>query len=162
MTICHATGSETNPFVSITVAMPAVQAHDRHQNDEDIIGATGECPGGASVEGTKAVAGVFAETFAPLLAAIAGEPATTPAAAPGETAVNPADEVGRQGVKEAFQSEAPTHMAAANPSGSQQDRAGPSSGSLPVTGLAALLLALLGMTGLALGIRARRATAAAG
>src|SRR3954452_2485837 len=47
-TLCHATGSETNPYVEITISNNGVPAHDRHQNDEDIIPADGDCPGGAS------------------------------------------------------------------------------------------------------------------
>ncbi len=38
VTICHATGSATNPFVRITVATPAAaMAHVRHQDERDII-----------------------------------------------------------------------------------------------------------------------------
>jgi hypothetical protein len=45
VTICHATGSATNPYVEITIAEAAVQAHREHQNGEDIIPApTGGCP----------------------------------------------------------------------------------------------------------------------
>jgi ketosteroid isomerase-like protein len=48
-TICHATGSETNPYVTITISNNAIPAHDRHQHDEDIIPApAGGCPGGAA------------------------------------------------------------------------------------------------------------------
>ncbi len=51
VTLCHATGSATNPYVTITIAAPAVRAHDRHQNDEDIIPAPAGCP---TAEGTAA------------------------------------------------------------------------------------------------------------
>ncbi|MEA2498332.1 MAG: hypothetical protein QOH26_737 [Actinomycetota bacterium] len=38
VTLCHATGSTTNPFVKITIAAPAaVNAHIEHQHGEDII-----------------------------------------------------------------------------------------------------------------------------
>lgn len=37
--ICHATGSETNPYVLITIAEPAVAAHKRHQDGRDLIPA---------------------------------------------------------------------------------------------------------------------------
>lgn len=45
VTICHATGSATNPYVQITISDSAVEAHRRHQDREDIIPApaTG-CP----------------------------------------------------------------------------------------------------------------------
>ena len=45
VTICHATGSATNPFVEITISVNAVAAHERHQDGEDIIPApAGGCP----------------------------------------------------------------------------------------------------------------------
>jgi hypothetical protein len=47
ITICHATGSETNPFVVITISENGLHGHARagHQNDEDVIpaGPNGEC-----------------------------------------------------------------------------------------------------------------------
>ena len=50
-TLCHATGSETNPYVEITISDRAVQAHARHQDGRDIIPApAGGCPTGASAE----------------------------------------------------------------------------------------------------------------
>ncbi|MCA1677370.1 MAG: hypothetical protein LC799_36060, partial [Actinobacteria bacterium] len=39
VTICHATGSETNPYVRITVSVNAVEAHRAHQDGQDIIPA---------------------------------------------------------------------------------------------------------------------------
>ena len=46
ITICHATHSETNPFVRITISTRANPAHDHHQDLEDIIPAPEEgCPG---------------------------------------------------------------------------------------------------------------------
>ena len=47
-TICHATHSETNPYVKNTVSNNAIPAHDRHQDNEDIIPANGDCPGGTA------------------------------------------------------------------------------------------------------------------
>jgi hypothetical protein len=45
ITICHATGSATNPFVEITISENAVEAHRNHQNGEDIIPAPANgCP----------------------------------------------------------------------------------------------------------------------
>ena len=43
VTICHATGSSTNPYVVITISENAVPAHQRHQGREDIIPATIGC-----------------------------------------------------------------------------------------------------------------------
>jgi hypothetical protein len=39
VTICHATGSVTNPYVQITISENAVEAHRRHQDRYDIIPA---------------------------------------------------------------------------------------------------------------------------
>src|SRR5215212_2046897 len=47
-TLCHATRSSSNPYVEITISNNGVPAHDRHQNDEDIIPAAGDCPGGTA------------------------------------------------------------------------------------------------------------------
>jgi hypothetical protein len=48
-TLCHATGSDTNPYVEITISDRAVQAHARHQDGRDIIPApAGGCPATAS------------------------------------------------------------------------------------------------------------------
>jgi hypothetical protein len=45
VTICHATGSETNPYVEITISVNALAAHLRHQNGEDIFPVpAGGCP----------------------------------------------------------------------------------------------------------------------
>jgi hypothetical protein len=37
VTICHATGSETNPYQRINVSENAAEAHDHHQHDEDLF-----------------------------------------------------------------------------------------------------------------------------
>lgn len=44
VTICHATGSETNPYVTITVSENALKGHDKHGDDIIPAPATG-CPG---------------------------------------------------------------------------------------------------------------------
>jgi hypothetical protein len=45
-TFCHATGSQTNPYVTITTSNNALPAHTRHQDGRDIIPApAGGCPG---------------------------------------------------------------------------------------------------------------------
>jgi RTX calcium-binding nonapeptide repeat (4 copies) len=43
VTICHATGSQTNPYVVITISVNAVKAHRAHQGRQDIIPATVGC-----------------------------------------------------------------------------------------------------------------------
>jgi hypothetical protein len=45
ITICHATGSEGNPYVSITVDGHAATAHSGHQNGGDIIPGNDGCEG---------------------------------------------------------------------------------------------------------------------
>jgi hypothetical protein len=48
ITICHATHSETNPYVVITISSNGLHGHGRpgHQDDEDVIpaGSDGSCP----------------------------------------------------------------------------------------------------------------------
>jgi hypothetical protein len=45
ITICHATGSATNPFNEIRIPISAIPAHLEHQEGEDIIPApAGGCP----------------------------------------------------------------------------------------------------------------------
>ena len=39
ITICHATGSESNPYVPVTISLNALNAHMDHQHNEDIIPA---------------------------------------------------------------------------------------------------------------------------
>ena len=47
VTICHATGSASNPYVEITISQNAADAHDRHHGERDIIPApAGGCPDG--------------------------------------------------------------------------------------------------------------------
>lgn len=47
VTICHATGSTTNPYVIITIDESALPAHRNHQEGEDIIPAPAAgCPAG--------------------------------------------------------------------------------------------------------------------
>ena len=53
--ICHATGSKTNPYVYIVVSKSAADAHERHQDGRDIIGAksAADCKKG-EVKGSNA------------------------------------------------------------------------------------------------------------
>ena len=43
ITICHATGSKTNPYVEITISVNGLNGHDRH-NDDIIPAPAGGCP----------------------------------------------------------------------------------------------------------------------
>ena len=54
-TICHATGSATNPYVEITISNNAVPAHQRHQDGRDIVPApAGGCPGASESQPSTA------------------------------------------------------------------------------------------------------------
>jgi hypothetical protein len=56
-TICHSTGSETNPFVTITISDNALKAHARHHGGRDIIPApAGGCPAPAAAATEPAAA----------------------------------------------------------------------------------------------------------
>ncbi|WP_181365232.1 hypothetical protein, partial [Arthrobacter sp. HMWF013] len=52
ITICHATGSATNPYVSVTMDVHALDAHVGHQHEEDIIPANDGkvLPGGQNLD----------------------------------------------------------------------------------------------------------------
>ncbi|MBI2321048.1 MAG: hypothetical protein HYU88_02870 [Chloroflexi bacterium] len=62
--ICHATGSDSNPFVFIQVDEHAVDAHQRHQQGRDIIdvSAAAECSAAALVLGLRAQSSQTAES----------------------------------------------------------------------------------------------------
>ncbi len=55
ITICHATGSATNPFVQITISKNGLHGHAKHQDGRDIIPApAGGCPtAAAGVKGAE-------------------------------------------------------------------------------------------------------------
>lgn len=131
-TICHSTGSETNPYVLITVSDNALKAHARHHDGRDIIPApAGGCPG--------------PETGG-----------TAPAAADGQGSDAAGAHSGGEGsVLGAEESSAP---ADADPASQAVAAETDDGGSLPFTGLA--LLGLLGVAVLALGggFTARRAS----
>ena len=60
VTICHATGSATHPYVKITVAKSAVDAHKRHQDRRDLIPApTKGCPPNLGFPGPDPTPGPF-------------------------------------------------------------------------------------------------------
>ena len=44
VTICHRTGSETNPWVEITVSENAVPAHLKHHDGDFVVGFRAPCP----------------------------------------------------------------------------------------------------------------------
>ncbi|MGX9902141.1 hypothetical protein ACW0JT_24095 [Arthrobacter sp. SA17] len=94
VTICHATGSSTNPFVIITIDESALPAHRDHQEGEDIIPAPAAgCPAGMPpVEPPKVVPPVVPPAMPPVVppavppaGAAAAPPAGAAAAAPAVT-----------------------------------------------------------------------------
>jgi hypothetical protein len=52
ITICHATGSDSNPYVAVTVDLHALETHMNHQHDGDIIPANDGkvLPGGRNMD----------------------------------------------------------------------------------------------------------------
>jgi hypothetical protein len=142
VTICHATGSETNPFVRITVSENALPAHTRHQDGEDIVNPQGDCPSSAVPAGVgNPPSGIVSGNTQ-----LAGVPESGAGEAPSsgvmgvseESGTSPTDEGGVEGATQIAET---------------------SGGSLPFTGLGLGLLvtlgALLGITGVVL----RRRTA---
>ena len=171
VTICHATGSDTNPYVKITIAEPAVEAHKRHQDGEDIIPAPeGDCPAQAAAAATTTAKGTRTAAPAPAVAqvpavAVLGAVATltTPnAAAPavanaapqgavlGETATLPT--TAKAGTGAVLGETATIRESGA-------DTVAAASGSLPFTGLDLILLVVGGLAALLAGIALRRSLA---
>lgn len=135
-TICHSTGSATNPFVRITISDNTLDAHRRHHEGRDLIPAPqGDCPGGATLA-AKSV-----ET--PL--------GTAPAAAGavlGEQAAGPPGAV--------LGEQASGAEPAARVAGADAAAAGD---SLPFTGSDLLVLVLAGLAGVLGGFALRRSVA---
>ena len=133
-TICHSTGSATNPYVTITVSNNALKAHGRHHDGRDIIPAPeGGCETAAPAADT-AVAGVNARRRAQRRADRAGEESPSrrvpPSAVLGARASSPSAEGASRPLAEEEREE--------------------DAGSLPFTGLAlvgVLATALLMLAG---------------
>jgi hypothetical protein len=152
VTICHATGSETNPYVRITVDSHALKAHTSHQDGEDIVNPAGECPattipgsvgnppsGMVSAGGELPAAGQPAAGAQPEAGVLGVSEQGGSGAAPGENAVLGANE-------------------GSGPEAGVQP-AGDAGTSLPFTGLQLLGMAVAGLAlGLA-GFRLRRSAA---
>jgi hypothetical protein len=168
VTICHATGSATNPFVTITISINGLHGHGKHADDvipapaggcgvvgvaQSALAATTPTTPGTDVSPVVAPADTTtpgATTVTPADAA-AGQPAVAAAtASPGASAVDAAaspadaDAVGASGTDAASGAagDDATPVLAAN--ASVDDNLGP----LPFTGMqlgAALALALLAL-----------------
>jgi len=162
-TICHATGSATNPFVTITISNNALPAHMRHQDGRDIIPApAGGCPTGQQTQ-TEQPPGTTEQTPPPTTMQTSA-PATQQAAAQvlGETVT------GSSPSKSGPTSKPSGGVLGATTSGSSPSAsASPaatgtrasSSSSLPFTGTDAIIIAILGLAALLLGVTMRRAAA---
>jgi hypothetical protein len=157
VTICHATGSETNPYVLITIDEHALPAHQAHQHGQDIVEPTGPCPGATIPGGVgNPPTGIVSRGGGELPGAgqlAAGE---SPAAeaevlgvsdeGEGAAGAAPDDE---QGVLGLNQGSGPEDAAEASAE---------SGGSLPFTGLGLGLLAAVGLVLALAGMRLRRST----
>jgi hypothetical protein len=143
VTICHATGSETNPYVLITVDEHALKAHMSHQNGEDIVNPTGPCPGATIPAGVgNPPSGMVSPGGQLPAAGVLGvsEESGGPTGAPEvENAVLGAEQ--GSGPEEAAQ------------------EVGDAGTSLPFTGLQLLVMAALGLGLGAAGLRLRRSAA---
>jgi hypothetical protein len=164
-TICHATGSATNPFVTITISDNALPAHRRHQDGRDIIPApAGGCPTAAgqvqqpagseqqgSTQGTtgsstQGTAGANAQGTAGTGtgAGTLGESTNGSGKSPNQVSVLGASTSGS----------APSASNSPSATGTQAS----SSNGLPFTGTDAIIVAILGLAALLLGVSVRRAT----
>ena len=181
-TICHATGSETHPYVTITIPEPAVRAHKRHQDGRDIVPApAGGCP---KPEPAK----VAAQSIGRALAAVGGSSTPAPPTAPAPArATDPVPPIGTSSMIASDGPDKASRAVAARSDSrdgaqdtlgvigeiesggdegdalpaAQTTSAGDAGGSLPFTGMDLALLALVGagalLTGIAL-LRASRMT----
>jgi hypothetical protein len=149
-TICHATGSATNPFVIITISNNALSAHQAHQDGRDIIPApAGGCPGTTQEQLPPGLTPGLTPGAAPNTqgqAGVLGESTTSPAGT--NAAPNNVNVLG------ASTGSAPSASTSPAATGT---RASSSSG-LPFTGTDAIIVAILGLAALLLGVTVRRAT----
>jgi hypothetical protein len=155
-TICHATGSATNPFVIITISNSALPAHTAHQDGRDIIpapangvcAAQNEQPGGGQLLTPGTTGSSVTPTMAPGITPTAGGPTvagTTTGTTPNRVKVLGATTSGSS--PSASTSPAATATRAS------------SSSSLPFTGTDAIIVAILGLAALLIGVTMRRAAA---
>jgi hypothetical protein len=158
-TICHATGSATNPYVEISIPPPAVTAHTRHQDGRDIIPAPeGGCPGPATASSPTAQQSDTATAQTPSDAAsqaVAGVVASMPLANPSRPTASARHAVLGVEASSNGRSAAPSRLRSASPAASRDG-----GGGLPFTGFAPALAAALGIALAAAGFGVRRATRA--
>ena len=141
ITICHHTSSETNPTVTITIALPAYEAHVANHGDGE-FDTEGECP--PVEETTTTTQAPTTTTTQPQVTTTTGTP---PVVEPTTTTTLPFDHVPTT-------TSVPVVTTTTQPDG-------PNITELPYTGispwfLAFLALGLAAMGGLSLGISAWR------
>jgi hypothetical protein len=155
VTICHATGSETNPYVLITVDEHALKAHTSHQDGEDIVNPTGPCPGATIPTGLgNPPSGILSPPGGQ--APGSGELAAGGQPGSGLLGESEQGELGSQGAPEEQGAVLGANAGGGNEAGAARDTSG---SSLPFTGLQLLVMAAAGLVlGLA-GFRLRRSTA---
>lgn len=143
--ICHATGSETNPYVLLEdMPMPSLNGHGDHEGD--IIPAPeGGCPA------SQQPAGTLTEDVPPGAFAPRSTEGPPPGAGEQHNSHNSPSDVPVSGVLGAT-SEVPAQSALPAEAGNSHN----SGGSLPFTGLQLLLLAALGAGAIAGGHALRR------
>lgn len=148
-TICHSTGSATNPYVEITISDNALKAHARHHDGRDIIPAPdGGCPAGSTEPGTTEATETESGTT---------EPGTTEPAATNSAERSDGQVLGAHAENPAAAGdEAPESAVAAEQAAATPDEEA-DGGSLPFTGLTLGALTILALLALAGGIAARRA-----
>ena len=150
-TICHSTGSSTNPYVEITISDNALKAHARHHDGRNIIPApAGGCEGAAGQGVEEQTGSDDAE------AGVLGKRRTN-----RTSSVESVDERRKRreavgGVLGATESNLSPQTAAAEPLAEEADEGG----SLPFTGLALGALALMAAVSVAVGTALRRASRA--
>jgi hypothetical protein len=172
-TICHATGSSTNPYVTITISNNALPAHARHQDGRDIIPApAGGCPAAAPAKSVALGKSEFSE------GRIVGSSTETPAPAPAPAAsggaapavaeqLESAARGGVMGVTYSSRDRVPelrdtigsSTTVKRTESGAKPAAAAAKAGQLPFTGLEAALVALAGVFLLLAGMLVRKFSA---
>jgi hypothetical protein len=154
-TLCHATGSDTNPYVEITISDRAVQAHSRHQDGEDLIPApAGGCPGSAAATGDVPAA---AELAAPVAEAVT---AVTEQRAEERAVRGTTQRRGESGVAGVTETSTPRAGAdadePANAVAAAETTEAADDGSLPFTGLELVFVIMVGTALLLAGYALRR------
>ena len=160
VTLCHATGSEKNPYVTITIAEPAVRnAHDGHQDDGDLIPAPeGGCP--VSLEAAARTAaglgagGPAASPVTPSGTAASGD-TTPPIITSSQMGSAPKSRIQVLGEIDTEAGAADTAPAAGAAPAREVDEG---SNGLPFTGLSLIAVVLAGLAALLTGIALWRAT----